>query len=535
MVAQQLYEGIELPARAPVGLITYMRTDSTRVSDQALTEVREYIARRYGADYVPEKPNYYKAKADAQDAHEAIRPTSMQYDPETVRAYPDAGSATLYRLIWKRFVASQMPPAVFDDTTVDIAAAATICSARRARCRSSPAGCASTSRTRGSDSTRRSRSDAGASRDGRGCGAGVLPPLAEGETLELLELKPEQKFTQPPPRFNEATLVKALEENGIGRPTTYAQIISVLQAREYVNKIEGRFMPTSSASCSSRAARRASPTSSTSSTRRAGGRARRDRGGQADYASTLTELLQDVREGPEARRQGDAQRQGRAGRPTIVCDKCGAPMVIKAGRFGNFLACAAIRSARTRASSSRRTSSREDLDESVRELRPPDGREARPLRQVPRLHRISGVQDDAQAHPTSRGRPRRSRIRCSTRSARSAGRTSCIKHGTLRRVHRLQQLSRVRVREAEVHRRAVPKSTAATSSSGSPGAASVFYGCANYPDCEFTLWNKPIAETVPEVRRAVPRREDHQAARPPARLRERGSATRPVARSWRAR
>src|SRR5687767_14612637 len=124
MIAQQLYEGIELPGEGAVGLITYMRTDSTRVSDQALTDVREFINTRYGADYLPEKPIYYRAKKDAQDAHEAIRPTSMQYDPESVRALLSPDQYYLYRLIWNRFVASQMPPAIFDDTTVDIAAAA---------------------------------------------------------------------------------------------------------------------------------------------------------------------------------------------------------------------------------------------------------------------------------------------------------------------------------------------------------------------------------------------------------------------------
>ena len=123
MIAQQLYEGIELPGEGAVGLITYMRTDSTRVADQALTDVREFIGQKFGPDYVPEKPIYYKTKADAQDAHEAIRPTSMQYDPDAVRAHLTPDQYYLYRLIWNRFVASQMPAATFDETTVDVEAA----------------------------------------------------------------------------------------------------------------------------------------------------------------------------------------------------------------------------------------------------------------------------------------------------------------------------------------------------------------------------------------------------------------------------
>ena len=143
MLAQQLYEGIELPALGvdgPVGLITYMRTDSVRVADEALAAVREHITTTFGADYLPEKPNVYKTKADAQDAHEAIRPTSLQYDPETVRPYLTPDQYSLYRLIWNRFVASQMLPATFDETTVDVDGRPTTCSGSRARCRSSPAG-----------------------------------------------------------------------------------------------------------------------------------------------------------------------------------------------------------------------------------------------------------------------------------------------------------------------------------------------------------------------------------------------------------
>src|SRR6478672_6241384 len=225
MVAQQLYEGVELPGEGSVGLITYMRTDSTRVSDQALTDVREFIGQRYGAEYVPEKPIFYRAKADAQDAHEAIRPTSMQYHPEEVRAHLTPDQYYVYKLIWNRFVASQMPPATFDETTVDISAAAYIFRVKG----SVPkfAGWMAVYNQEGAQPVEQRTGGPGpdsvTAEDEEG--TGVLPALSEGDRLELKELKPEQKFTQPPPRYSEATLVKAMEENGIGRPSTYASII----------------------------------------------------------------------------------------------------------------------------------------------------------------------------------------------------------------------------------------------------------------------------------------------------------------------
>ena len=261
MLAQQLYEGIELGGLGvdePIGLITYMRTDSVRVADEALTAVREHIKSTFGAESLPEKANSYKSKADAQDAHEAIRPTSMQYDPETVRPYLSQDQYSLYRLIWNRFVASQMNPATFDDTTVDVTAGDYLF-----RVKGTVPKFAGWMATYGS-ARGPSESEPGSSAAGRdmsggepGPGgadltvdadddatSGVLRVLAEGDRLELKALRPEQKFTQPPPRFTEATLVKELEENGIGRPSTYASIIGVLQDRDYVSKVDGKFRPT---------------------------------------------------------------------------------------------------------------------------------------------------------------------------------------------------------------------------------------------------------------------------------------------------
>src|SRR5499427_409491 len=239
MIAQQLYEGgIEIPGLTG-GLITYMRTDSVRIADEALVAVREHIKTAFGEDYLPEKPNFFKTKSDAQDAHEAIRPTSMQYDPETVRPYLTPDQYSLYRLIWNRFVASQMNPATFDETTVDVTARDYLFRVKGTVPKF--AGWTATYGPTPGETDNGAEKDKG---DDEESSSGLLPALAEGDRLTLQALRPEQKFTQPPPRFTEATLVKELEENGIGRPSTYASIIGVLQDRDYVTRIEGRFKPT---------------------------------------------------------------------------------------------------------------------------------------------------------------------------------------------------------------------------------------------------------------------------------------------------
>jgi DNA topoisomerase-1 len=246
-LAQLLYQGVELGDEGSVALITYMRTDSVRVSNDALAAVREHVGASYGAGYLPEKPIFYKSKKDAQEAHEAIRPTDVNRTPEDVRKYLDDDLYKLYRLIWRRFVASQMVPAVFDQTTIDVAAAEY------------------TFRASGSvlkfngflaayeiDRDELEKGD-DADEEGR-----ALPRVAEGERLRLADAaalprdedapasknpRPDQHFTEPPPRYTEATLVKELEEKGIGRPSTYATIISTIVEREYVSKDQGRFTP----------------------------------------------------------------------------------------------------------------------------------------------------------------------------------------------------------------------------------------------------------------------------------------------------
>src|SRR2546426_797938 len=235
MLAQRLYEGVELGEEGSVGLITYMRTDSVKVSDDALAQVRELIGSSYGAKYLPEKPNFYKSKKDAQEAHEAIRPTDTMRTPEEVRKYLEDDLFKLYQLIWQRFVASQMLPALFDQTTIDIAAGDYTFRATGSVLKFDGYLAVYQAAKEDEETEKGDEADA----EGRN-----LPRVAEGETLHLEKIRPEQHFTEPPPHYTEATLVKELEEKGIGRPSTYATIISTIVEREYVSKDQGRFAPT---------------------------------------------------------------------------------------------------------------------------------------------------------------------------------------------------------------------------------------------------------------------------------------------------
>src|SRR5271155_2137080 len=235
-LAQRLYEGVEFGAEGQVALITYMRTDSVRVSSDALEQVRGLIGTNFGANYVPEKPNFFKSKKDAQEAHEAVRPTDVSRTPADVRKYLDDDLFKLYQLIWQRFVASQMLPAIFDQTTIDISAAD-----YTFRSNGSVQKFDGFLRVYQMPVANADREDDEKDDDGEG---NALPRVIEGQILRLDAIRPDQHFTDPPPRYTEATLVKDLEEKGIGRPSTYASIISTIVEREYVRKDQGRFTPT---------------------------------------------------------------------------------------------------------------------------------------------------------------------------------------------------------------------------------------------------------------------------------------------------
>jgi DNA topoisomerase I len=330
-IAQKLYEGKELGAFGFAGLITYMRTDSVRISDDAIAEVRSYIGTKYGDAILPDKPNAYRVKkaAQAQEAHEAIRPTSMELEPEQIKDFLTREEYNLYKMIWDRFVASQMKPALFDVTDADIQVGNLTLRAS-----------GEVQKFAGFLAVFQDAPAEDDDEEGEKKNEKALPPLNQGDVLQLLDLDTKQNFTQPPPRFTEATLVKALEENGIGRPSTYGSILTTIQARDYTYKHEGKFHPTHLGALVVKLLKQSF-------------------GDIIDetYTARLEQELDEIEDGKlewtDAIREfsikfnGDLVRaatemtqvKGTGIETDEKCEACSSPMVIKFGRFGEFLAC----------------------------------------------------------------------------------------------------------------------------------------------------------------------------------------------------
>jgi DNA topoisomerase-1 len=333
-VAQRLYEGVEIGDEGTTGLITYMRTDSPRVAPEAIEGAREWISKQLGAKYLPATPNVYKGKKDAQDAHEAIRPSDVSRTPESIARYLTEEQLKLYRLIWQRFVASQMLPAIFDVTTAKIAAV------------SSKTGKSYDFRVSGSvlrfDGFLKVYEVAEEQKDDDDESSNKLPDLDNVKALALEKLLDEQHFTSPPPRFNEASLVKVLEERGVGRPSTYASIISTIQDREYVSKISGRFYPTEIGMVVCDLLVKNFPYIF-----------------DIAYTAKLEEELDDIEEGKEKwtallngfydhfeeeLKDAGSKMESIKRMEQVTnekCDLCGSPLVLKWGKFGSFFACSA--------------------------------------------------------------------------------------------------------------------------------------------------------------------------------------------------
>ena len=331
MIAQRLYEGVELGDEGLVGLITYMRTDSVRVSNEALAEVREYIKSQYGDPYLPETPNAYKEKKAAQAAHEAIRPTSVMRHPDQIKQYLKEDEFKVYKLIWQRFVASQIMPAVFDQTTVDIDAKS---GAETFWFRVTGSVLKFDGFLKVYEESKEGKDEEDEELKHK------LPALEPGQKLTLKALKPEQHFTEPPPRYNEASLVKELEERGIGRPSTYSAILSTIQERQYVQKFGGKFTPTEIGLVVTDLLVENFPDIF-----------------DIQYTARLEEELDEIEEGKETwtHALGDFYKKfekdlryaskhmeniKRMEKPTDEkCERCGSPLVIKWGKHGSFYAC----------------------------------------------------------------------------------------------------------------------------------------------------------------------------------------------------
>jgi len=438
MVAQDLYEGIELGDEGAVGLITYMRTDSTRVAKEALDSVREFIGQNYGSDYLPEKAIYYASKKSAQDAHEAIRPTSLEKTPASVKNFLSKDQYELYDLIWKRFIASQMKPAIFDVTTVDIKAGKYTFRAN-----------GSIIKFKGFMSVYMESIDDESDEDKES----ILPELTVGQLLLLLKLIPEQHFTQPPPRYTEATLVKILEEKGIGRPSTYATIISTIQDRKYVTKEQGKFIPTEMGILVNNALMKSFPEIL-----------------DVEFTAKMETELDDIEEGkikwvevlkefygPFSRSLESAPDKIKSAKKDMeeitdeVCDLCGKNMVIKFGRYGKFLACSGFPECKN-------TKQLNGKDAKPAEPEPTDEiceKCGSPM--VIRTSRYGSKFLSCSQYP-----------KCKTAKPLSTG-IKCPKpdcDGDL------------------VERRSK--------------RGKMFYGCSKYPDCDLVLWNKPVNQPCPK-------------------------------------
>ncbi|WP_213806243.1 type I DNA topoisomerase [Granulicella sp. dw_53] len=358
-VAQRLYEGVEIGKEGTVGLITYMRTDSTRVSPDAIAEAREFIG-KLGAQYLPAKANEFagKKQAQAQDAHEAIRPTHVAYTPDSIRASLSEEQYKLYKLIWQKFVSSQMTPAVFDQTTVDIAAKAKQTYDFRVsgsvlrfegflkfeeeekRARLAAKAKASKEEQDRADKLAAQVVQQGGEAQDETTADSRLPELNQGQALGLERIDSQQKATEPPPRYNEASLVKTLEERGIGRPSTYASIINTIQDRDYVKKIGAKFVPTEIGTVVTGLLVKNFPyIFDPQYTAKLEGELDAVEDGEEKWTDLLTgfydhfekELLVAGDNMEDIKRMEQATNE--------VCDKCGSPLILKWGKFGSFYSC----------------------------------------------------------------------------------------------------------------------------------------------------------------------------------------------------
>lgn len=488
-VAQSLYEGTTLGQEGSIGLITYMRTDSLRVSNDALAEVRTYIDQNYGKQYLPPKARYYRSRKDAQDAHEAIRPTSVARRPEEIRKFLSGDEFKLYKLIWQRFVASQMQAALLDQTVVEIAAGPYL--------------------FRTSGSVMKFDGFLKVYEEGRDDKteeepATSLPPLTRGEALRLNKLLPEQHFTQPPPRFTEATLVKALEDKGIGRPSTYAAILTTIQDREYTERKEGRFRPTDLglvvndllvASFADLFDIQYTARMEKELDEIEQGKIPWIKALQDFYGKFVTDLDQ-----AQNRMKLTEEQTGE------ICDKCGKPLVIKWGRHGRFVACSGFPACKNTwelvAKAGDPNGPAESEEEAPQEPCPScgkpmalrSGRFGRFLACTGypqcKTTRKLGTTGSGQT-PAAQTLLEENCPRCDNPLALRQGRygefTACSDYPKCRYVRR--KTLEVACPQSDCSGEIVERKSR---------RGKIFYGCDQYPKCRFVLWNKPIKKACPQ-------------------------------------
>ncbi len=439
-IAQQLYEGIDIGG-STVGLITYMRTDSVNLAQEAVNEIRELIAERYGADNLPAAPNVYKTKSkNAQEAHEAVRPTVAAQTPDSLNAHLSADQLKLYELIWKRTVACQMIYATIDTVSADLTA-----------------GEGNIFRATGSTITNpgflavyeEGVDDSKGEDDNR-----ILPPLAEGAQIKLNQIRPEQHFTEPPPRYSEASLVKALEEHGIGRPSTYAAIISTLQAREYVTMDKRRFIPTDVARVVNKfltgyftqyvdydfTAKLEDDLDAVSR-------------GEGEWVPLLRAFWQPFKDRVDDTEQNVARKDVTQEAMDEACPKCGKPLATRLGRRGRFVGCTGY----------------------------------------PECDYTRGLGDDKEPEAPEKVEGRNC-PQCESdliiRQGRYGKFIGCSNYPKCKYIEPLEKPADTQVVCPECHQGNLLKRKSRY--------GKIFYSCSRYPDCKYAVWNEPIAEACPK-------------------------------------
>src|SRR5882672_3994046 len=494
MIAQHLYEGVEIGAEGSVGLITYMRTDSTRVGEAALAEVRGFINQQYGANYLPEKAVHYRSKKDAQDAHEAIRPSDVARTPDSLAQYLKPEELKLYRLIWQRFVASQMMPALFDQTTIDIQAGRLVFRAT-----------GSVLTFDGFLKVYQEGRDEKVADDEAELN---LPRVTQGENLKLNKIDPEQHYTEPPPRFTEATLVKILEEKGIGRPSTYAAIMTTIQDREYVEKKEGRFHPTALGKTVNDVLIDGGFDDLFNETYTARMEQELDEieEGKLKWTDALTEFYDKFKLDLAQFTKYSSEIKTKETLTDEVCLKCNTPgMVQKLGRFGKYLKClecgatrdaepvaAADGATSTEASGNGQAEEPEACELCGKQMQLKRGRfgpfygcsgypDCRNIRKISKSGQVSAPPevleekcpvDDAQLVK---------------RQGRFGEFISCSNYPKCKYIKR--ETVGVKCPRPGCGGEIVVKKSR---------RGKVFYGCANYPKCDTVFWDKPVLEKCPQ-------------------------------------
>ena len=444
LIAQQLYEGLEIGSEGSIGLITYMRTDSTRVAQEALQAARVYIKTTFGEEYLPNRAVNHPSKRGAQDAHEAIRPTVPLRTPADLKQYLSNDQFRLYELIWMRFIASQMNPAIFDSTTIDIQAGTYLFRAT-----------GSVMKFQGFRRVYMEGKDDPATDEREANEEEVnLPSVKEGDTLDLRKLEPKQHFTQPPARYSEATLVKMLEAKEIGRPSTYASILSTIQDRGYVTKERGRLLPTDVGRLVNELLKHGFPNIvDVEFTAKMEEQLDVVADGKVKWVETLGEFYPAfqtaLKEAPdrmyEARKAMEEQSDE-------MCEKCGSNMIIKWGRYGRFLGCASY----PECQNIKRLTTEDDAP--TAEPEPTDSvcdKCGKPM--VVRVSRAGAKFLSCSGYPKCKNaKPIPMGIDCPE--------PNCDGYLGERRSRR----------------------------------GKVFYGCSNYPKCEFSTWDKPVPEPCPK-------------------------------------